>query len=195
MPRVRPRQVYIDLDDTIAAWEEAAARAHGVDAAKLPPPGSPGKAFADMLGMSASQFWAKLNSHEFWAAIPRTDFAHDLVALAVRLAGDGNVCLLTRPTLSPYSASGKVEWIQREFPKLSRSYSITIEKFRLCRPGDVLVDDSQDNVAEWIDCGGVGVLVPSRRNRRAGEPPAACLVDLAAALDSTYVPLPSERNA
>lgn len=185
MSKQRPRQVHIDLDDVLVDWHAGVVAAHGLSEDRLPPPGVGGQRLDAALGMSANAFWKPLNGHDFWAGLAPTVFARDLVAVAERLAGPGNVTILSRPTLSYYSASGKLEWVHREFPHLLRATNLVVEKWRMCRPGYVLIDDSEVNIEEWVEEGGIGILVPSRSNRRHAESPCAAVAELAAVFATT----------
>ncbi len=177
----RATRIFLDLDGVVCDLVGAAVRRF-VAAGKLSsdfvwPAGV--WDFSQALGIPAPELWGCLGDHEFWAdEILPTDHAATLVQAAVDAVGRDRVRFLSRPTLSPYSASGKVAWIRKHFPAMSRQYSLTVDKTDINPRGDVLVDDSEPNIQEWEAAGGIGILWPTPQNRRYAEDPAAAIREL-----------------
>ena len=60
----------------------------------------------------------------------------------------------------PYAAMDKVDWIREHFgynyPVFFGPYASN--KYRHCKPGDTLIDDSSQNCEQWVAAGGVACL-------------------------------------
>ena len=169
--------INLDMDGTICDMVGAAAArwgrpdfAHPVGKVRL----------AEALGLDERTFWSRLNDHAFWSTLPKTEICDDLLLTAQALVGIDNVWVCSTPTLSPFSASGKVAWVQAHYAGLDRQYHLTTEKWRCAAPGDVLVDDDEKHEAKWVARGGHFVLVPRPWNRRHAEPAANAVADLKA---------------
>lgn len=71
------------------------------------------------------------------------------VEAVTNLMGIADVYIVTAYANDPNSALGKVEWYTKHFPKI-----VEEERLILCKPkflmyGDVLIDDSVENLEKW----------------------------------------------
>jgi 5'(3')-deoxyribonucleotidase len=58
-----------------------------------------------------------------------------------------------------YAMHDKVEWAQKHFPGTPVFFGpYSRDKQNHCYTGDILIDDRTDNIQEWKDAGGVGIL-------------------------------------
>lgn len=96
----------------------------------------------------------------FWTTMPKTQEADALMGLIRER--DYYIC--TALTLDPMAAAGKLIWLRQHFPCVRNRYVITTHKHLLAKPGDILIDDSDDNVDRWNKAGGRGLLFPRRWN-------------------------------
>jgi hypothetical protein len=153
-------KIFIDMDGVVANFHYAALAAHGnynVDLLKE-------YQIEKALGISTTKFWAKLDSIDFWASIPKTDYA-DLLITLLR----GFKCyFLSSPALG-YSASGKLIWARKHYPDIK--VILTSEKHLLAAPDRILIDDLESNIISWRGAGGKGILWPAPYNRLAGIDP------------------------
>ena len=115
------------------------------------------------LGITDAEFWNPLVGHEFWCGIDPYEWCFDLVDI-VQSASNGNVTLATSPCSDPFSASGKVAWIQKHLKHLARKFLIGPEKHRMAKSGVVLIDDSDSNCAKFSEAGGRSILFPQPWN-------------------------------
>jgi len=110
-------------------------------------------------------FWAGLEE-DFWINLPELPEAKDILKLVKRF---GEPVLLTCPTW--FSAGYRQAWIRKHYPDMfySNRYIISPGKKYLSAPGRVLIDDSDQNIADWRAHGGSGILVPGSYNRNRGK--------------------------
>jgi len=109
--------------------------------------------------------WKEASAHctsDFWANLPWMEDGADILDV-VRLRFRIDECVvLTKPMDNDESYTGKARWISRHIPELRRRVIPThVPKQEFCHSfEDLLIDDSQENIAAWIDAGGAGLLVP-----------------------------------
>ena len=110
--------------------------------------------------MGQDEFWRRLPPEVWWTA-PISGEKENLLNWAVAKVGYKNVHIVTKPTRCPYSASGKVRWIQNNLePSLQRNFAITPQKHLLAKPDVILIDDSEANVSKFRMQGGQAILMP-----------------------------------
>ena len=165
-------EIMLDLDGVLIAFLEGAGKFHGISFDPYP---KPGEWFigSDITGMSLREFWEPLG-HDFWAGLDWWKDGKKILKLCVDAVGWKNICLLTSPTLVPGCASGKMEWIQKNTPKLARQFMIGPAK-RFCDNGKrILIDDADHNIKKWT---GPSILVPRPWNagHEIGIPAAICI--------------------
>jgi 5'(3')-deoxyribonucleotidase len=169
--------VFLDLDGVLADLQRAAFAAHDFPWPDPWPDGAGGRPqwhMHEIAGVSAAQFWLKLNTHEFWSSLPKTPEADQILGAAEEYFGPRNVYLLTSPSASPWSLSGKYAWVEAHYPGYLRRLIPTPAKFLLSAPGRVLIDDSDDHCEGWVrdargrPRGGEAFLLPRPWNSAAG---------------------------
>jgi len=108
-----------------------------------------------VLNMPGSRFWKPADYTFFWETLP---LMRDGIKMINRLP---DPYILTSPSLSPASASGKMIWIRRYLPNLYRRLLIVPapEKYLLAE-GNLLIDDSDVNCSRWGVAGGQAILWP-----------------------------------
>lgn len=157
---------FLDMDGVLTDFVGAACAIHG---ASVPDPWPIGAwDVAPLLDMNASAFWKPLQ-HDFWATMPWTDDGKEILAECERRYGQQNIVLLTSPCASPYSASGKIAWIQRFMNPYRRQYALCPCKQFMARSDAILIDDSIKNCKHFIACGGYAKLVTRPWNQEDEE--------------------------
>jgi hypothetical protein len=91
------------------------------------------------------------------------------VSAAEDTFGD-NVCILTSPCRTAGCTDGKLDWVAKHFPSFQRRVLLGSAKHFCAHPKALLVDDHDENVAEFRRAGGVGLLVPQPWNERRNLP-------------------------
>ena len=177
------RIVAVDLDGVCVNFVEGACRAHK----RFNPYTEGGNAgvfdMEGMWGLTREEFWKPLSSHKFWANLEWTTDGTAILGAAEKAFGKSNVYILSKPCDAPESASGKLEWIQKNMPDYARRYLLGPAKEFAAHAGAVLIDDNDANIDAWRKRGGVGVLVPRPWNSAHDNPwkKAALDVDISEA--------------
>jgi len=109
--------------------------------------------------------WAKISANpRFYRHLEVCAGADLLVncawALAKRHSYDVKfLTAIPRANDVPWCFNDKVEWAQQCFPGIPVWFGpYSNDKYKHCQPGDVLIDDRDDNVNEWTAAGGIGIL-------------------------------------
>jgi len=116
------------------------------------------------------ELWADLG-FGFWADLPETSEAAQIVDLVTQCFGVENVCILSRPTSNIGCMAGKRMWIERHFPQFANQFLFGIKKEFCASETALLIDDTQENVKAFEDAGGLAFLVPRPWNDRHADEP------------------------
>ena len=99
---------------------------------------------------------------DFWANIPKTPEADELMALAEDF---GEVCVHTSFMEKEGCIEGKVRWMKRWYPNVPFFVGSPGVKHFLSHTNSVLVDDKTSNVTEFLAEGGHAFLWPTPWNQ------------------------------
>ena len=142
--------IYLDMDDVVADWHSAAQEylklKWSKDGERIP-----------------REDWERIKSQSrFYLDLPLMPGAKDLVAYVKDLEYHQRVdeifflTALPHDYSMPYAAHDKVWWAHRHFPDIPVFFGpFSHDKWRYCRPGDILIDDRHSNCAEWRAQGGL----------------------------------------
>ncbi len=99
--------------------------------------------------------------HQWWSTIPIYDGAREFYK---NLQDIGPIKFLTGPMLHSGCHSGKAEWIQN-FDEERGKWALrdliicpSTDKYLLAGPSRILIDDRKNNIADWNEAGGIGIL-------------------------------------
>ncbi len=146
--------IMLDLDGVLIDWMQGAIKFHGIQQKFLDGYPCPGQwNWVEYLGYG-DKFWEGLG-HHFYANLPWTSNGREILDIC---CGYGEVYFLTSCTECPGSASGKIAWLQREVPSLSKNFIITRHKKLCSGKGRVLIDDADHNIKDW---NGPSILFPT----------------------------------
>ena len=144
--------IYLDMDDVVADWRTAAE-----DFLQLKFPNG------DQWARIPDDKWQELKRNSrFYRNLPIKAGAHDLVNFCRDAVADGLADDVRFLTALPhnndmqYAAYDKVLWAIERFeriPVLFGPYSN--DKYKHCKPGDILIDDRTSNCSEWRSAGGL----------------------------------------
>ena len=156
MPLFLLMRVFLDLDGVLADFNRSVAGAF-----QLPYPSD------DELGhgwmyfkhlksrMSVDEYLHALaDQHDFWRDLDPFPWYRELPDWLDQHSIDWS--FLSSTTNSRKCWGGKSDWIQDHYGTdyLKRLILVLGNKHRICRPGDVLVDDCHQNCQEWQAAGG-----------------------------------------
>jgi hypothetical protein len=122
------------------------------------------------LGISDAEFWKATKTDNFWEFINPYPWASTLIH-NLNKAGC-HVLYTTSPSLDSICASAKINWLRvRSFMSdHANDYVIGPHKYLMAPyPNLVLVDDSDDNVKIFEECGGKAITFPAPWNKRRAE--------------------------
>lgn len=170
-------KIYVDLDGVIKSFVQPAMQRHG---AYIPSEAYyPSQFQWDILGatnhirasrglprLSATAFWDSFD-YDFWFGLGMYDEAEKFLEM---LDCIGEVYFATSPTLSSACVAGKFDWVKHHFRDRLRNLYIGAAKEGFAKPGAILIDDRNENVDNFIACGGQAFLVPRPWNRGGWQP-------------------------
>lgn len=164
-------QVYVDLHGVLADFVRPWACTSGHS---MPKPWPAGRySLEDAFGVESHRIWDAIlpESSEWWATLPATDEADQVLAIA---GGVAPVRIVTSPrsplTIRHHEAAGSTRLVAERY---AAQVEILEWKGAISRPGLLLIDDSDDQVREWRKHGGRAVVMPrpwNSEHRHAADP-------------------------
>lgn len=110
-------------------------------------------------GISDSQFWEIIKGERFWHDLEPMHDGIETIRLIRSVIPLKNLCILS--SANHYGAcEGKRTWIKKYLPDLVGTETFCHEKWRHAGPNKVLIDDSQENLENWANHGGIAITVP-----------------------------------
>lgn len=122
--------------------------------------------YYSQLGMTEDDFWHAIHAigSDFWSNLDPLPWCRDLIRIV------GEICptweIASTPSKHPSAQSGKAEWLDHYLGngQSFEDYNLTRRKWRLAKPGVVLIDDNDKNCRQFCDHGGESVLFPQPWN-------------------------------
>ena len=152
--------VFFDLDGVLADFSAGVCQLFQ----HAPPDQNDlGKELPEIIGCDNGQIWTRIEQKGrlFWENLPATVWANDLIDVVSDI---GDIILISTPSFSPSSASGKQAWIQKKFGRRFRDFIITPRKELLAAPNRILIDDLLKNCELFEKAGGKSILFPTYQN-------------------------------
>lgn len=170
--------ILVDIDGVLADFVADALRVHGREGHSV----THWNFFEDF-PMTLSDFWRGIDGEgeDFWLNLKAYDWMDSLLSIVGEY---GDFTLATTPSLSHHCCSGKRLWIQKHFGQRFTKYMIGGQKHLMAKPGVVLIDDNDDNVKKFADCGGAAILFPQPWNANRGMEPISHVTHSLEALDN-----------
>jgi len=140
--------IYLDMDDVVADWMKAArdiVNRNWDYGERIP-----------------EKDWSKVKAKErFYRDLPLKARAHELVDYCKSAVEKGQASDLRFLTALPHDYSvpfasyDKIYWASKHFPDIPVLFGpFSHDKYKHCKPGDILIDDRHSNCAEWRAAGG-----------------------------------------
>ncbi len=119
------------------------------------------------VNLTENEFWERTEAKEgYWENLKWTKDGKQILELVEARFGRANVCLLTSPSNRWRAAAGKMQWIEREmnYYFVNGQYYMGGAKHFPARRKAMLIDDSESHINDFINAGGVGILIPQPWN-------------------------------
>jgi len=159
-------KVFLDMDGVLANFFKGVCSAFGKN--------------YDYRNLKEYNFWDSWNitreqvdkvcTVDFWSNLEPMHDAFDIFdAVCNKFPYSKDIYFLTTPMPNTDSWSGKAEWMRRYFSTFEEHLIITqASKSLLAGPDTLLIDDKDENIAEFTAIGGIGILVPRPWNELRG---------------------------
>lgn len=169
-------RVYLDIDGILADFVQGVADLLEQD---VPSPWPAGEYNIEQVFQH--KVWGIL-TEEFWANLPLTDEAQDVLGLVNRIDGvHMNLCTSPPPRGAEAFIRGRASWIVDKFGQDSLASTIMVgDKSLLAKPNALLIDDSSSQISAFARAGGQVATFPQPWNlygEIADEGPIAWLRD------------------
>jgi len=121
-------------------------------------------------GTTFKEFWDGIDFPGFWRGLPWTEDGKRIRSIIEPM----RPIILTCAVL-PYAMPGKMQWLKKHWPDVIKEKRVIITagheaKAAVSGPGKILIDDKNENIDEWNEAGGTGILYPRPWNKLAGTP-------------------------
>lgn len=110
---------------------------------------------------SKNQFWKQVAKKgiEFWTEMEEIPEIRKLVELYKEEGKEISVLSKLPITDTGNAFIGKSLWLHKHYPNVFHTIILTTgNKSQFCKPGDVLIDDKESNIDDWVKHGGIGSL-------------------------------------
>ncbi len=146
---------WLDLDGVICYWLKSAANTLGIDLRRsdIRQQLKDGKRMESFVG-GDSKMWTKIDAEgeAWWENIEKLPWADDLINLLKKETKD--LSFLSSPSNSPTCYSGKIKWVQKNYPKMDRDVFIGCKKYRCASSDSLLIDDTAKECKKFRENGG-----------------------------------------
>lgn len=143
----RNRTIFLDMDGVVADFDAYAQSLLGYST-----PGGKRYPLED---------WAVIKSNpRFYRDLETCRFANVLVEACLEITNDVKfLTAIPRANDVPWCFNDKVEWARERWPMIPVWFGpYSNDKHLHCKPGDILIDDRDDNINDWDAAGGKGIL-------------------------------------
>jgi hypothetical protein len=108
------------------------------------------------------RFWDPINEagYDFWINLKWMPDGKKLWSYIKKYEPE----LLSAPSRQPDSRIAKHDWVERELPGVHLILRSAKNKKEYASPTSILIDDRDDNISDWINAGGIGILHKSAKD-------------------------------
>jgi len=143
--------IYIDLDEVVAGFSEHVSKILGRTVL-----------WTDR-SISPEEWKLIAAEYRLYYNLPLMEGATTLVGYCKGITPKYNVEFLTaipRKDTVPYAMEDKKEWVAKYFPGFVVNFGpFSTDKWKWCRPGDILIDDKYSNIVDWHEKGnGIAIM-------------------------------------
>ena len=150
-PQEHNRIVYVDMDGVIADFDSGFESITQLNPDQI----------------QQDEMWAKIEAHgkaKFFSELPWMPGGKELWAfvsqnfLQVKIL----TALGKSDAVDKQTTTGKRDWLRKNLPNLQDSDIIMVankhKKRHYSKPGDIIIDDTEVVIQEWLKKGGIGIL-------------------------------------
>lgn len=119
------------------------------------------KSASKIVAPTKSQFWKQVKKIgvDFWLNMDEIPETRSLVQEYIDEGEEVSVLSKLPYTDTGSAFLGKSLWLEKHYPGVFHTVILTKGfKGKFCKPGDVLYDDHEENIDDWIKNGGIGNL-------------------------------------
>jgi hypothetical protein len=126
--------------------------------------------------MTARQFWSVIHLHgsNFYGKMVKP-YPWAIEYFKMLHEADEDIVIMSSPSDSPYGYSGKKRWVDKYLqPHFDWKLNLIVggDKWRLSKPGVMLIDDYEENLADFREYGGGHTITfPQPWNKLEMMPP------------------------
>jgi hypothetical protein len=112
--------------------------------------------------LNGKKFWNPIDNagYDFWINMQWTSDGKELWNFISKY----NPIILSAPSRQDDSKIGKFNWVKRELPGTQLILKSANRKKEHAKPNHILIDDREDNINDWIENHGEGILHTSTKN-------------------------------
>ena len=112
-----------------------------------------------MLGISSSAFWKPIDQMgaDFWSGLEPYLWTGELISLINKFAP---YTILSSPGLGEEAPTGKIQWLRKHVKPDFADYLFGHQKWLCAKPDQVLIDDRDKNIDQFVAAGGKAILFP-----------------------------------
>lgn len=142
------RCLYLDLDDCVADWIHEVRQYLDVT-------------LSDPYTILPSHYQLLKDHDRFYRNLALMPNAIELVNWATKYAEEKNyffafLTAIPHTNDFPFAQYDKVLWANERFPGIPVFFGpYSTDKWKHCKPGDILIDDRKQNCDDWINAGGI----------------------------------------
>jgi len=105
---------------------------------------------------NSDNFWDPINQagYDFWNEL---EWERDGKTLWNYIKKH-NPTILSAPSKYDNSRVAKHDWVKRELPGTELILKYSKNKKELATPNSLLIDDRPENINDWVEAGGIGIL-------------------------------------
>lgn len=142
--------IFLDLDDTIADFSGRVNEILG---------------YTPTRGEYSTKEWTEILNHQrIFRHLSLCERADEIVSLCrkIRDTKGYNLLFLTaipRNDDMPWAFNDKIFWARDYYPDIAVWFGpYSKDKYKHCKPNDILIDDRKSNIDQWNGAGGLGLL-------------------------------------
>lgn len=147
MKQIKQYQIYCDMDGVLTDFKTSYEKVSG-------------RSIND--DISSEEFWKPITilGVSFWTDLK---WLKDGIQLWKYIKKHDPI-LLSAPSSSIDSSVGKQLWVKRELPSFQLILRSAKKKCEFASPTSILIDDKEENIRDWNNAGGIGILHVNTKN-------------------------------